>query len=64
MQRFAFALIGFLSAFSSIFAQNVITGRVHTLQGKAVENARVLALAPADSTILGYTFTDATGSYR
>lgn len=46
------------------FAQSIITGQVCTDKGVAVEYARVLALAPKDSTIITYAFTDDKGAYR
>lgn len=64
MKRLIRSLIALLLSQPAIYGQSIITGHVRTLQEKAVEYARVLALAPSDSTILGYTFTDATGSYR
>ena len=64
MKRLFLSLIALLLSLPAVYGQSIITGHVRTLQGKAVEYARVLALAPGDSTILGYTFTDASGSYR
>ena len=62
MKRLILSLIALLLSLPAVYGQSTITGHVRTLQGKAVEYARVLALAPGDSTILGYTFTDASGS--
>ena len=64
MKRLHLLLLCALLALHSSWAQSIITGHVRDHQGTAIEYVRVLALAPTDSTILAYTFTDASGSYR
>ena len=64
MKRPVLLILCWLLALHLASAQSVITGHVRTDRGAAVEYARVLALAPTDSAILAYAFTDATGSYR
>ena len=64
MKHLIFFLLGSLLTLHVASAQSIITGHVRTQRGTSVEYARVLALAPTDSTILAYTFTDATGNYR
>lgn len=57
------ALIGLLLLSLPAPAQTVITGRV-TTKGEAVVDAQVMALNPADSTVLAYSFTEEGGQYR
>jgi len=64
MKRLHLFLLCALLALHSSWAQSIITGHVRNHQGTAIEYVRVLALAPTDSAILAYTFTDASGSYR
>ena len=64
MKRPVLLILCWLLVLHLASAQSVITGHVRTDRGAAVEYARVLALAPTDSAILAYAFTDATGSYR
>lgn len=57
-------IICYIGISISLQAQSIITGRVTTLKGEAVEYARVLVLIPKDSTIVTYAFTDANGAYK
>lgn len=64
MKHLTYLLLGLFLFSASALSQVLITGQVRSDKGRAIEYARVLALAPRDSSILSYAFTDARGAYR